>query len=65
MDKIFAPFPERREQPSSAEGGAGCFVPASGRDKDIHSILLILSNFYWVGQLLPASQSIVILQHRF
>jgi hypothetical protein len=43
MDMIFAPFPDGREQPASAEGGAGCFVPASGREKNIQSILLILS----------------------
>jgi hypothetical protein len=42
--KIFAPFPDGREQPSSAEGGEDSFVPASGRDKNIRSILLILSN---------------------
>jgi hypothetical protein len=44
IDKIFAPFPDGREQPSSAEGGADSFVPASGRDKNTRSILLILSN---------------------
>ena len=45
MDKIFAPFPDGREQPTSVEGGARSFFPASGRGKNIQSILLILSNF--------------------
>jgi hypothetical protein len=42
--EIFAPFPEGREQLSSAAGGEDSFVPASGRDKNILSILCILSN---------------------
>jgi hypothetical protein len=37
--QIFAPFPEGREQLSSAAGGEDSFVPASGRDKNILSIL--------------------------
>jgi len=44
IDEIFSPFPDGREKKSSAEGGADSFVPASGRDKNIRSILLILSS---------------------
>jgi hypothetical protein len=44
MDKIFAPFPDGREQRSAAEVGADSFAPASGREKIIQSILFIQSN---------------------
>ena len=33
----------RKKQPASAKGGDDCFGPASGRAKNIGSILLILS----------------------